>query len=142
MRKIMTKEKESSSEYFKNDADRSALPIKKEEEGQLAVDVYETNSAIVVKSIIGGVKSADIDISISNDMLTVKGMRKKHEAAGGEVNYFVSECFWGPFSRSIVLPVSADTESIKASLKDGVLKIELPKLSGGEKIKKIEIKEE
>lgn len=111
-------------------------------EGQLVVDVYETSSAIVVKSIIGGVKSADIDISISNDVLTVKGVRKKQEEAGEEVNYFVSECFWGPFSRSIVLPVSVDAESIKASLKDGVLKIELPKLSASEKTKKIEIKEE
>lgn len=112
------------------------------EEGQLAVDVYETNSAIVVKSIIGGIKSADIDISISNDVLTVKGVRKKQEVSGETANYFVAECFWGPFSRSIVLPVSVDAESIRASLKDGVLKIELPKLSKGEKFKKIEIKEE
>ncbi|MBU3965141.1 Hsp20/alpha crystallin family protein [Patescibacteria group bacterium] len=132
-----------SAEGGKNGADRPASPkLQRGEEGQLAVDVYETSSAIIAKSIIGGVKSADIDISISNDVLTVKGVRKKQEGTGEEVNYFVSECFWGPFSRSIVLPVSVDADNIKASLKDGVLKIELPKLSNGEKIKKIEIKEE
>ncbi len=123
----------SEGEYFKKNLAR---------EGQLAVDVYETSSAIVVKSIIGGVKATDIDISISNDVLTIKGVRKKQEETDEVANYFVSECFWGPFSRSIILPVSVDADNIRASLKDGVLKIELLKLSGAGKVKKIAIKEE
>lgn len=114
--------------------------IKKGEDGQLAVDVYETDSAIAVRSIIGGVKAEDIGISVSNDVLTIKGLREKNEEPETH-NYFVEECFWGAFSRSIILPVKVDADSVKATMKNGILKIVLPKLLGG-KIKKIKIEEE
>lgn len=114
--------------------------VKKTEEGQLAVDVYETDSAIVVKSIIGGIKGEDIGISVANDVLTIKGTREKSEEPEKH-NYFVAECFWGAFSRSIILPVEVDSDDVKATMKNGVLKIILPKLVGS-KIKKIRIEEE
>jgi len=113
---------------------------KEVQEGQLAVDVYETNAAIVVESIIGGVNSGDINVSVSNNVLTIKGVREKIEDAEENINYFVSECFWGPFSRSIILPCEVDADAIKAAIKKGVLKITLPKLIGG-KTKKIIIEE-
>lgn len=113
---------------------------KSDEEGQLAVDVYEISSAIVVESIIGGVKSEDVNISVANDVLTLKGVRERADSAG-ENNYFVSECFWGPFSRSIILPVEVDTDGVKATMKNGILKVILPKLTGT-KTKKIKIEEE
>ena len=113
---------------------------KNDEEGQLAVDVYETSAAIVVISIIGGVKVEDVNISVANDVLTLKGVRERIDEAQ-ENNYFVSECFWGPFSRSIILPVEVDTDGVKATMKNGILKVVLPKLTGA-KTKKIKIEEE
>lgn len=110
------------------------------QEGQLAVDVYETSSAIVVESIIGGVNPDDINVAVSNNVLTIKGVREKTEDEAENVNYFVSECFWGPFSRSIILPCEVDVDAIKAAIKKGVLKITLPKLIGS-KTKKIVIEE-
>ncbi len=112
----------------------------KSEEGQLAVDVYETDSTIVIKSIIGGIKAENIGISVINDVLTIKGAREKSEEKEKH-NYFVAECFWGAFSRSIVLPAAVDSDSVKATMKNGVLKIVLPKLTEGN-IKKIKIQEE
>lgn len=125
--------------------ENNSAPLIEEEskeiqEGQLAVDVYETNSAIVVESIIGGVNPDDINVSVSNNVLTIKGIREKNADTDENINYFVSECFWGPFSRSIILPCEVDPDAIKASIKKGVLKITLPKLVGS-KTKKIIIEE-
>ena len=114
---------------------------KEVQEGQLAVDVYETSSAIVAESIIGGVNPDDINVSVSNNVLTIKGVREKSIEADENINYFVSECFWGPFSRSIVLPCEVDVDSIKAAIKKGMLRVTLPKLVGS-KTKKIIIEEE
>lgn len=111
------------------------------QEGQLAVDVYETEIAVVVESIIGGVDPENINIAVSNNVLTIKGVRGKNADTNEPVNYFVSECFWGSFSRSIILPCEVDVDGIKASIKKGVLKITLPKLMGS-KTKKIKIEEE
>jgi len=96
------------------------------EEGQLSVDVYQTTNAIVIKSTIAGVKPEDIDISINNDMVTIKGKREL-ESTIAEDDYFYQECYWGGFSRSIILPVEIIADKVEASLKNGVLTIALPK---------------
>ena len=106
------------------------------EEGQLSIDVYETPKNIVIKSTIAGVKSNDIDISINNDILTIKGERKTGEKIKEE-NYLYRECYWGSFSRSIILPGEVKKDKIKANLELGVLTITLPKIK---KTKEIEIK--
>jgi HSP20 family protein len=96
-------------------------------EGQLAMDVYQTNSHIVILAPIAGVKIEDMSVEVSDDVLTIKG----HRALGKtieEENYFTQECFWGDFSRSIVLPASVDTNKISADFKDGVLEIKIPKV--------------
>jgi len=95
-------------------------------EGQLSVDVYQTQNSIVIKSTIAGVKPEDVDIAIENDMLTIRGQRKIDEKIVEE-NYFYQECYWGGFSRSIILPVEVVTDKIDAVLKDGVLTVVLPK---------------
>lgn len=97
-----------------------------EQEGQLTVDVYQTPDAIVVQSTIAGVKPEDLDISITNDMVTIRGVRG-HEEEMAEENYFYRECYWGNFSRSIILPVDIMAEKADASLKDGILTIRIPK---------------
>jgi len=111
-----------------------------ESEGQLTIDVYQTATEIVIKSTIAGVSPDAIDISMTNDMITIKGNRKKDEEAKEE-DYYYQECYWGPFSRSVILPVDVEVDHADAGMKNGILTIRLPKI---EKIrtKKIEIKSE
>lgn len=105
--------------------------------GQLAVDVYETREKLVVKGRVAGVNKGDLDVSISDNTLTIKGTL----SAGGEdevENYFLQECYWGEFSRSLVLPVPVKEEEIEAVLKDGVLTISFAKVKQ-DTVKKIEV---
>lgn len=97
-----------------------------EEEGELLVDVYQENDNIVIKSTVAGVKPEDLDIDINNDMITIRGKRKQVENINNG-DFFYQECYWGSFSRSIILPCEVYASRAKASLKDGVLKIVLPK---------------
>lgn len=98
-----------------------------EEEGQLTIDVYQTDNDIVIKSTIAGVKSNDIDVEITNDMITIKGIRKNDENVA-QKNYYYQELYWGPFSRSVILPVDINADKAKASMKNGIITIKLPKL--------------
>lgn len=107
-------------------------------EGALTIDVYQTDNDIVIVSTIAGVTAKDLDVSITNDMVTISGERKNSVKVKQE-NYFYQECYWGPFSRSVILPIDVDAEKSAAELKDGVLTITLPK-SEKVKIKKIPIK--
>ncbi|MDO8676205.1 MAG: Hsp20/alpha crystallin family protein [Candidatus Azambacteria bacterium] len=109
-----------------------------ETEGQLSIDVYQTPADIVIRSTIAGVKPENLDIAITNDMVTVRGRREIEESVVKD-DYFYQECYWGPFSRSIILPVDVQTDKSVATLKNGVLTIKLPK-SERIKTKKIEIK--
>ena len=112
--------------------------IFEEGEGQLTIDVYQTPDDIVVESTIAGVKPEDLDISITNEAVTIRGKREKTETIKDE-NYFYQECYWGKFSRSIILPQEIDSEKAVASLKNGILVIRLPKLNR-QKSKKLKIK--
>ena len=109
-----------------------------ESEGQLTIDVYQTPTEIVIKSTIAGVKPEDIDISMTNDMITIKGNRKKDDEVKGE-DYYYQECYWGAFSRSIILPVDVEVDNADAGMKNGILTIKLPKIEKV-KTKKITIK--
>ncbi len=95
-------------------------------EGQLSVDVYQNKDSIIIKSTIAGVKPEDIDISLQNDLLTIKGKREADTTIKQE-DYFYQECYWGSFSRSIILPVEVKIEETKAELKNGILTVILPK---------------
>ncbi|MEK7528578.1 MAG: Hsp20/alpha crystallin family protein [Patescibacteria group bacterium] len=110
------------------------------DEGQLACDVFQTDAEIVVVAPVAGVKKEDLDIEVTDDVLTVKGRRSVCFDVE-EKNYYTQECFWGDFSRSVILPESVDVSRIKASFKNGIAIIRIPKV---EKIRsrKIHIKEE
>ncbi len=97
-----------------------------EEEGQLSVDIYQTEDAVIVKSTIAGATTDDIDISLVEDMLTIRGKREQPEAVANDA-YLYRECYWGKFSRSIVLPVEIKSDKVIASIHNGVLTITLPK---------------
>jgi len=95
-------------------------------EGQLSIDVYQDDHNIYLIAPVAGVKASDIDVSITEEVVTISGSRKSgHEI--GEEKHFTQECYWGPFSRSYVLPIAVNSELAKASLKDGLLRIEIPK---------------
>ena len=105
--------------------------------GQLAVDVYETKEKLVVKARTAGVNKNDLDVSIADNTLSIRGTLSAGEESGVE-NYFVQECYWGEFSRSIALPVPVKEDEIEAVLKDGVLTIGFTKLKQ-DTVKKITI---
>lgn len=97
-----------------------------ESEGQLSIDVYQDEHNVYILAPIAGVKAGDVDISITDEVLTIKGNRMPgHNIAHDR--HFTQECYWGPFSRSYVLPIAVNSENSKATLKDGLLKIEVPK---------------
>ncbi|MBP9686987.1 MAG: Hsp20/alpha crystallin family protein [Candidatus Doudnabacteria bacterium] len=107
-------------------------------EGQLNIDMYQTKDNVIVKSTIAGVRPEDIDITVANDMLTIKGARRREEQVS-EDDYFYQECYWGNFSRSVIIPVDIDSEHIEADLKDGILTVVVPKAAKA-KTKKIKVK--
>ena len=102
-------------------------PTEDDVPGQLAVDVYETDDELVIKARTAGVNKNDLDVSISEGILTISGTL----TSGDEVavkNWHMQECYWGEFSRSLHLPVPVKEDEAKAALKDGMLSISFPKL--------------
>ncbi len=98
-----------------------------EKEGELTIDVYQTPEMIVIKSMIAGVRPEDLDISITRDMVTIKG-RREEEKTVHEEDYFARELYWGSFSRTITLPSEIDVDESEAIEKHGLLILKLPKL--------------
>lgn len=109
-----------------------------DQEGQLTIDVYQTDSDIVIKSTIAGVKPEDLDIQINNDMVTIRGERRKEDSVRDE-DYYYQECYWGAFSRSIILPVDVEANKSEAIMKNGILTIKLPKAETA-KARKIQVR--
>jgi HSP20 family protein len=107
--------------------DDASLPSD-DAEGQLAVDVYQTPDAIVVKALVAGVQPASIDISLTREVLTISGTRTD-ECESEENDYFFRELYWGSFSRTILLPEEVDVDAAEASEKHGILMIRLPKVN-------------
>ncbi|TAK89081.1 Hsp20/alpha crystallin family protein [Patescibacteria group bacterium] len=106
-------------------------------EGQLAVDVYQTKESVVIKAPIAGVDFRNLDVAIAEDVVTIRGERVEEESISRE-DYYVAECYWGAFSRSIIMPVSVNADKAEASLKNGVLVITIPKVVQ-DKVKKIKV---
>ncbi|MFA6255378.1 MAG: Hsp20/alpha crystallin family protein [Patescibacteria group bacterium] len=126
--------------YHEDDSLLGRNWLDEENEGQLLLDVYQDDKNIYIKSTIAGVRPQDLDISVNNDMLTIRGSRSHEQAVDGK-DYFFQECYWGNFSRSIILPTEVKSDKISATLKNGVLTITLPKLERKRNIP-IKIKEE
>ena len=97
-------------------------------DGELAVDVYQTADAIIVKTLVAGVQPASVDISLTREMVTISGTRVDEREAE-EDDYFFRELYWGSFSRTILLPEEVDVDAAEASEKHGVLMIRLPKVN-------------
>jgi HSP20 family protein len=108
-----------------------------EPEGQLTIDVYQTPGEIIVESAVAGVEPDNIDIHVTADSVTIRGSRKKEKQVREE-DYLYQECYWGRFSRSIILPQEVDADRAVASFKNGILTVRLPKVSK-QKVKKLRV---
>lgn len=107
-------------------------------DGELAVDVYQTDDEIIVKAMIAGVRPEDLDVTITRDMVTIRGAREeKYEIDEG--NYYHKELYWGSFSRTILLPEEVESEEAEAIEKHGLLEIHIPKIDR-KKTKTLKIK--
>jgi HSP20 family protein len=116
---------------MKNQGEENNLSLLEAEgEGQLTIDVYQTEDDIIVESTVAGVDADDIDIDITSESVTIHGERKR-ESEISEDSYLYQECYWGKFSRSIILPQEIDPDKAKADFKNGVLHIKLPKIAKG-----------
>lgn len=98
-----------------------------DEEGQLTVDVYQTSDEIVIRAHVAGVRPDDLDISITRDMITIRGKREEAREVE-EDDYFYKELYWGSFSRTILLPQEIEVEEATANEKHGLLTLRLPKI--------------
>lgn len=110
--------------------------VAEEEEldGELTVDMYQKPDSIVIKTMIAGVKPEDLDITITRDMVTIRGTREEKHIIS-EDDYFARELYWGSFSRAIKLPAEIDIETAEASEEHGLLTIKLPKVDKGRQTK-------
>ncbi len=107
-------------------------------EGELAVDVYQTNEAIVIQAMVAGVPAENLSISATREMVTIKGKREAPKGIEQE-NYFYQELYWGTFSRTILLPAEIETEEVEAIERHGLLTIKLPKIDKG-RVQMVKIK--
>jgi HSP20 family protein len=107
-------------------------------EGQLTIDVYQTANDIVVESAIAGVRPEDIDIDVTNDSVSIRGERHRDQEVSDE-DYFYQECYWGRFSRSVILPQEIDPDSASVSFRNGILTVRLPKMNR-KKSKKLQVR--
>ena len=114
--------------------------LQSNDEGQLTVDMYQTGNEIIIQSTVAGLKPEELDVAISQDMVTIRGKRQRMHEISKE-NYFYQELYWGSFSRSIILPQEVDADTAEATIKEGLLTIRLPKLDKN-RVQKIKVKKE
>ena len=107
--------------------DKPNIFVESEEDAQLTVDVFQTPSEIVIKTMVAGVRPEDLDVSITRDSVTIHGQREEDRTLAGD-DYFHKELYWGSFSRTIILPEEVDVDGAEASEKYGMLTLRLPKL--------------
>lgn len=146
---VIYHEKKEKKERKKKFKDKKFLAQKKQEkiaqeewlpdhsQGQLVVDIYEKDDFLVVESTIAGVSPQDIDITVEPDLIVIRGQRTKKDK-GVSRQYYYQECFWGKFSRTLILPCPIKPDQVKASFKNGILTIFLPKAEETSKQIKIE----
>lgn len=107
--------------------------------GELVIDVYQTDNDFIITSAVAGITIKDIDISVDKDMMIIKGHRPEPDANLSK-KYFYQECYWGPFTRKIILPTDINIENTSAEMEKGILTIKIPKIVKAEK-EKVDIKD-
>lgn len=125
---VFQKKSSAENELQENPPDTSeaSAPWSLFEEGQLLIDMFERPKEIVVRALVAGVNPQDLEIHFSQDMLTIRGVRNQCEEIH-EDSFFTRECYWGNFSRSVIIPVPVHHDQIRAHVNNGIITIELPK---------------
>jgi len=114
------------------------IATKQDDEAELAIDMYQTPTDIIIRTMVAGVKPEDLQVSIGRDMITLKGSRSmQHEIS--EKDFFARELYWGSFTRTMMLPAEVDADNAEAIEKHGLLTIKLPKIAK-DKTKSLKIK--
>jgi len=124
---VKLEDSDSLSEEKLMPASRNHTILDEEEEGQLTVDVYQTPTEIIIKTMVAGVKPEDLDVAITRDSVTIRGKRSEDRTTSGD-DYLHRELYWGSFSRQIILPEEIDVEESEAVEKYGLLILRLPKI--------------
>jgi len=124
---VKVNDEENGLNETSEDTDDETSESSDDTEGQLAIDMHQTPTDIMIKTMVAGVKPEDLDISITRDMVIIKGKREENHDTLGE-DYFHRELYWGSFSRTIILPQEVEVEDAEAINKNGLLVIKLPKL--------------
>ena len=137
---VKSKASSASKSKVRGDVPTSTEPDDEahEAEGQLTVDVFQDDDHIYVQSAVAGVDPEALDVNITKEAVTIRGKREKIRSVE-EDDYFYQECFWGSFSRSIVLPQEVDPDKSTASLKNGVLTVKMPKFDR-KKVRSVKVK--
>ncbi|HLP86589.1 MAG TPA: Hsp20/alpha crystallin family protein [Candidatus Paceibacterota bacterium] len=123
----LKKKSDSSDRHISKDNDSKEAKWEEELDAELTVDVYQTPTDIIVQTMVAGVQPDNLSLTITRDMITIRGKREENKSIDGD-NYFVQELYWGSFSRTISLPEEIDPEEAEAVEKHGLLIIKLPKL--------------
>jgi HSP20 family protein len=110
-----------------NDKQDSNWIEEENEEAELSIDVYQTPTDIIVQTMVAGVKPEDLELSVSRDMITIRGEREESRSID-EDNYFTKELYWGKFSRTISLPAEVEPEEVEAIEKHGLLTVKIKKV--------------
>lgn len=118
------------------------LPKKEQRSAELALDIYEDENEIMIVSLVAGIKSDDLEVNLEKGMLTIKGARQSPIDCDDESLYLCKECYWGTFSRRVVLPEEINPSKIEASLKNGLLILKIPKIAYEEVNRKLKVKYE
>jgi HSP20 family protein len=109
------------------------------EELSPTVDIYEEEKEVVVKAELPGMKKADLDINISDDIITISGEKKAEEKVAKK-NYYRLERSYGSFTRKLRLPVATVSDKAKATFSEGILEIRIPKTEEAQaKVKKVRV---
>jgi HSP20 family protein len=111
----------------KNNANANNWMEEENEEAELALDLYQTPTHIIIETMVAGVKPDDLDLTIGRDIITIRGKREESKTID-EDNYFCKELYWGKFSRTISLPSEVEPEEVDATERHGLLTIKLQKV--------------
>jgi HSP20 family protein len=119
------KKKKAKKKFIKQKKSEKADWLPEEAQGQLSVDIYEQGENLIIESMIAGVEAKDIEIITEPDLIVIRGNRSRPQQEA--INYYFQECFWGNFSRTLILPCPIKANEVRANFKNGILKIILPK---------------
>ena len=118
-------EDQPEEEMYEDESEWHGQDDQEVQEGELPVDMYQTGDAIVIRALVAGVTPDDLDIAITRDMVTIKGLREEFQESADD-DYYHRELFWGSFSRTLILPEEVLIDEAEAQEKHGLLEIRLP----------------